>query len=205
MTSFECVRGTGRRRLRACALAVVAAGCGPSAPSPLREDIRPVVSLVTGQPVAGSQARLRRFPDRLEAVFRTTGLAEGHAVTLLWAVFNSPAACTVGNPVTGVKCGPPDLANAATGASVQLLGGQLIGAGGVLFATDTLRLRDVGRCTAPVPCREGLTDAAGAEVHLVVRDHGPALPDQLPAQLSSFNGGCPPNTCANPQAAQFEP
>ncbi len=209
MPSFERSCGRGCRRLWGCGLAgaLVAAGCNPAGPesSPLSDESRPVVSLQTGERVAGSQSRLRRFPDQLEAAFHTSGLAEGHAVTLLWAVFNHPEACSVGNAVTGVKCGPPDLANAATGASVQVLGGWVIGADGVLFANDTLRVREVGRCTTPVPCREGLTDAAGAEVHLVVRDHGPALPDHLAAQLSSFNGGCPPNTCVNPQAAQFVP
>jgi hypothetical protein len=40
----------------------------------------------------------------------------------------------------------------------------------------------------------GLTDAKKAEVHLVVRDHGPALPGMIEPQVTTFGGGCTPET-----------
>lgn len=42
-----------------------------------------------------------------------------------------------------------------------------------------------------------------AEIHIVVRGHGPALedPEDLKAQLTQLNGGCPPNACGNVQAS----
>src|SRR5262249_9141275 len=43
----------------------------------------------------------------------------------------------------------------------------------------------------------------GAEVHVVVRTHGVIIPTAITDQLSMFNGGCPPNTCANADAAMF--
>ena len=41
----------------------------------------------------------------------------------------------------------------------------------------------------------------GAEIHLVIRAHGPALgdPETLATQLTRLNGGCPPNACADIQ------
>ncbi|MFQ6027722.1 MAG: hypothetical protein ACE5Q6_09545, partial [Dehalococcoidia bacterium] len=36
----------------------------------------------------------------------------------------------------------------------------------------------------------GLYDAEKAEVHLVVRDHGPVIPLMEQAQLSTFGGAC---------------
>src|SRR5215471_16514597 len=43
----------------------------------------------------------------------------------------------------------------------------------------------------------------GAEVHVVIREHGVLLLDAIAHQLSAFLGGCPPNTCANAQNATF--
>ena len=43
---------------------------------------------------------------------------------------------------------------------------------------------------------DGLTEPMTAEVHILVRSHGPELED-FDTQTGSLNGGCPPNTCAN--------
>lgn len=45
----------------------------------------------------------------------------------------------------------------------------------------------------------GLLNPTGAEIHLVIRDHGPKLPGN--AQLSEFGGGCDVNACGNVQVA----
>ena len=50
----------------------------------------------------------------------------------------------------------------------------------------------------------GLTDAAAAEIHLVVRGHGPAAihdPEMLEAQTSTFMGGCETLGCVDVQFA----
>jgi hypothetical protein len=53
----------------------------------------------------------------------------------------------------------------------------------------------------------GLVEPFKAEIHLVVRTHGPASGDPavLQAQLNMFNGGCPPNTCGNVQVSVHQP
>ncbi|MFQ5709341.1 MAG: hypothetical protein ACE5HO_17930 [bacterium] len=36
----------------------------------------------------------------------------------------------------------------------------------------------------------GLLDPHGAEVHMIVRSHGPAIPGKIDEQIGSFDGGC---------------
>lgn len=169
-----------------------------------------VQSLATGAAIDQSAARIVRNDavGLRGAKVVTSGLPPGHVVLLLWAAFNHPETCTVGNPVTGVQCGPGDLANPATGASVQLWTSAVVGPDGTFKATGgLLALSDVSNCfSAPAPpCRGGLTNPTGAEVHLVLRDKGPLIADRFVEQSTTFFGGCDVYACANPQAAQFLP
>lgn len=55
---------------------------------------------------------------------------------------------------------------------------------------------------------EPLWDAEAAEIHLIVRAHGPAKnlsPEELVDAQTMVNGGCPPNQCSDAQAAAFPP
>lgn len=36
----------------------------------------------------------------------------------------------------------------------------------------------------------GLTNPTGAEVHLVINDHGVVIPEMIATMLNSFRGGC---------------
>jgi hypothetical protein len=191
--------------LAAALAAPVAASYGPAT----MQDVQ-VRSLTTGEVIDGSSARIVRN-DAFGLVggkITTSGLPAGHVVVLSWAVFNDPEACTVGNPITGVQCGPGDLANPATGASVQLWAGAVVGPDGNFKAAGgRLALNDLADCySAPAPpCRDGLTNPAGAEVHLVLRDKGPLIPERFVEQSSTFFGGCDAYACVNPQSAQFLP
>lgn len=49
-----------------------------------------------------------------------------------------------------------------------------------------------------------LLDAKGAEIHFVIRTHGQAIPDLVDEQISTLNGGCPPNTCSNVLMAKHD-
>ena len=55
----------------------------------------------------------------------------------------------------------------------------------------------------------GLQDSMAAEVHLVVRTHGPAVPGQVDEMINTFNGGCsdtfPNEPCQDLQFAVFAP
>ena len=53
----------------------------------------------------------------------------------------------------------------------------------------------------------GLIDAMTAEIHIIVRNHGPAsnlTPDELADAISSALGGCGTNACGNSQFAVFK-
>ncbi len=57
----------------------------------------------------------------------------------------------------------------------------------------------------------GLTDPLTAEVHVIVRYHGPVVPALMPGMINSVGGGCDdPDTepvegfaCFDPQAVAF--
>jgi hypothetical protein len=119
-----------------------------------------------------------------------------------WVFFNNPHNCATS------PCTPADLANPAVQGSVASAGGKIIGADG----TATYgAFRATGDTTGVFPglgTGEGLLAPLRAEIHLVTRSHGPAIlsdPVVLGQQLSLFNGGCPPNTCANLQASIHQP
>ncbi len=61
-----------------------------------------------------------------------------------------------------------------------------------------------------LPRNDGLTDPEGAEIHLVLRTHGPVIPELVNEQIHSFNRGCEvgePNVgiCRNLQFAALLP
>lgn len=155
-------------------------------------------------PYAG--ASLSRNNEGVFGTISTSSLSPGHVVTLWWAIFNNPAECA------GAVCAPPDLNNPLVNGSLQLGGGQVVGLngradfGGYLEAGDNTgfyRLPMFPNMPDPAP---GVVDPKGAEIHLVIRDHGPASSDPaiLQQQLTSFPGGCALFPCANVQAAIFQ-
>lgn len=156
-------------------------------------------------PYAG--ASLLRNNEGVFGTISTSGLAAGHVVTLWWAIFNEPRVCA------GAVCAPPDLNSPRVNGSLQFGGGEIVGPNGradfsgylgVGDNTGFYRLPMFPNMPDPAP---GIVDTKGAEIHLVIRDHGPASsdPDILQQQLNSFPGGCTvSNPCANVQAAIFQ-
>jgi hypothetical protein len=138
-----------------------------------------VRSIVDGSTTGRST--LQRSERGIRAVVRTTGLERGHAYTVWAVVFNHPDACDG-------PCDVTDLANPEVDGVSTLFSGKVARGQTTSFVGDL----DVG---------EMLTDPYGSEVHFVVRTHGAVLPDLLDEQLTTLNGGCPPNDCANVQMA----
>jgi len=102
---------------------------------------------------------------------RTTGLQAGHAVTVWWMVLN------------------PD-----GSVSVQYAAGHVIDEGGAAEFGGYLQVGDTDGVINDGP---GLLDATGANVVLVVRDHGPADPGRVNQQVHTFDV-CNP-TCTDLQ------
>lgn len=144
-------------------------------------------SIVTGE------SKLVRTPNGISAVFHTSGLQPGHAMTLWFIVFNNPSACA------STPCSVADTVNPATGFDFLAGGGHVTGngarttIGGHLAAFDNagsghLEYNETFGTEYPAV---GLTSPYSAEVHLAIHSHGPAQTGQtLVEQISTFLGGC---------------
>jgi hypothetical protein len=155
-----------------------------------------------GRPTAGA-ATLYRSKNALEMRVASGDLAMDHSYTVWWVIFNNPAACVGG-------CGADDLPNPAVGAAVFYAAGFVTGMGTSGNVSATI---DAGRLPEGIDIETGTGLEPGngfrAEVHIVIRTHGPTIAGIVDQQIGSFNGGCPPppNTfpCRNVRVAVFLP
>jgi hypothetical protein len=154
----------------------------------------------TGVIVYGSATMLVRTREDVTATIHTSGLTPGNVYTAWMGIFNDPRFCSTR------PCSSVDLMNPQVQGSLLGMGGKLVGADGVASFGE---VRAVGDTTNARPgfAGPGLQDTRRAEIHLVVRDHGSASldPATFLAQLTTFNGGCPPNACGNVQAVVHRP
>lgn len=131
------------------------------------------------------------------------------SVTVWWVIFNNPGLCTTA-PGEDVACGSGDLANEdAQPAAIWAAGGVANDEGKLSMTAGLYRTAD------PLPNLDAEIDFKGlqrgwtspeAEIHLVVRSHGPVVMenDGYLEQISNFNddfAGC----CENQQAAPYAP
>ncbi|MGH9010427.1 MAG: hypothetical protein ACRDYF_11375 [Acidimicrobiia bacterium] len=138
----------------------------------------------------------------------TTGLEPGSAYTLWWVIFNHPERCLTGH--AGLRCGPPDLFNPEVDASMLFAAGAVVGEPGeATFESYRAQGDTSGAVVLPVMKNPapGLTAPRTAEIHLVVRNHGPARPGYVEEQTTTMNGGCdvgqPNFPCRDEQYAAF--
>ena len=198
--------------------AICLLGISPSAQAQAPETLQVTQLLKLGTPPpvpALGAARLTRARNALGVTVHASDLDAHTAYTVWIVVFNRPSACTT-NPAGAVRCGGPDLALTPNLADASAFN---VGA----FITD-----GEGTANVSIDVRSGLPpDGAavlfgeggiidngvqpglragngfGAEVHFIIREHGDLLPHAIADQLSAFNGGCPPNACANAQVVMF--
>jgi hypothetical protein len=192
------------RWLASLGVAMALSGAIPVHAAPAAQDTVNMVVFGTGAVVAPGIATstLVRNDNGVAMTIRTVGLPTNTADTVWWVIFNNPSVCRHG--MGAVRCGLGDLFVPAVKASVQFATGHLIAGDGVGDYGAYLREGDRSGCaSATLPCN-GLFDSRTADVHLVVRTHGEPIPGLIPDQIHSFNGGCPPNTCKNVQAAPHE-
>ena len=154
------------------------------------------------EPVEGATARLVRGDDAIRTRTDTRDLDHGHVLTLWWVVFNHPDHCEHGQGE--VACGEADLFDGPDGPTgvepaCVYADGSLVSGNGQARFTDRLSVGEVrDSCidffVDAVPelagSDHGLTNPEGAEVHLVVRSHGPRIPGKVAEQRSTFAGGC---------------
>ncbi len=135
-----------------------------------------------GDVVAGAVAWLVATEHGLTAIVTTSELPPGDAVTMWWVVFNDPEACEA-HPA---PCGMNDLGVEEVAAEVTYAAGTVIDdAGNGTF----VGYHPLGH-TEQAWFGHGLTNPLGAEVHLVLRTHGPVIEDRLDAMIGTFRDGC---------------
>jgi hypothetical protein len=125
--------------------------------------------------VPGASSTLVRTSNGISVSLQTSGLPAGHAVTLWMLIFNNPGACGAG----GCDETRGDLNVPAVQGSVQHVTGHIVG------STATFAGRISVGDAANAFVGPGLLNPYGAEVHLIVRDHGEMLPGSLVEQFNS--------------------
>jgi hypothetical protein len=136
------------------------------------------ITLISDPSVVVGTSTLTRTDSGISFSLQTSGLAPGHAVTVWWMVVNPDGGVAVLYAAGHVI---DDSGTAEFGGYLQVGDSD-----GYAMGTDTT-----------------LEDALEATVYLVVRDHGPADPRTVTAQIQTF-GAC--NTsCTDLQISEHLP
>lgn len=136
-------------------------------------DTSPVWGLPGVAPqIADAEASITRSNGGVTIRFDSAGLGPHHAVTLWSVSFDHPEHCEHGGPLPDGRtalCGPGDDGADDTGFTIQQVAGHVLGANG----------------NADFAGHVEVEDPFGAEFHVVLADHGPMDPAQLPGQIKS--------------------
>ncbi|MGH2947368.1 MAG: hypothetical protein ACRDPC_14140 [Solirubrobacteraceae bacterium] len=168
------------------AAALGALGAGPASAKADRQHTD--VYTFAGLPalVDVGDSTLARTERGVTATLATTGLEPGPH-TMWWVVWNNPAACGADG------CTEADLGNPEVDVDIGYAAGVVVGKSG--RARLTARLQE-GRPLTGFPTEFGITsgsgliDAGSAEIHLVVRSHGPRIPGLVGEMTRTFHAGC---------------
>ena len=147
--------------------------------------INPILGNVTGT------STLHRTNNGITVNYKTTGLTPGYAYTLWIVIWNKPYNCTTPN-----ECYDGDFAIADL-VEVEVLygGGHVVGNNGKGNFSARLNEDDVSGSINDLfglPPAGGLQsgNSLGAEVHFVLRSHGPKIPGMVSEQIGGYLGGC---------------
>ena len=176
--------------------ALIVQGAYPVQADSAKTSIQPLVDTGTGLVIPGTGSILVRTKDAVGMTLHSFGLVPGNAYTAWFAIFNNPKACAT-DPCTG-----DDLANPHVRGVVLNATGQIAGEDGTADFGAFRAVGDPSGRAEELGTAMALRQPLKAQIYLVVRSHGQALNGAaLQAQLSMFNGGCPPNNCDDVQIA----
>lgn len=146
-----------------------------------------VIDAVNGI-VAGS-AKLVRTDSKVSMTATIEGLDPGYAYTMWWVIWNVPGNCATPNACSDDDFGIAD----AVQVEVIYAAGHVAGGSGKATFGGSLKENDNSKSINAdfgLPDYGGLQDARAAEVHLVLRSHGPAVPGIIDEQIHTYGGGC---------------
>lgn len=170
----------------ALTLLVVVATAAESAPS--ERSTSPVLTIPPpGPPSVVGSSHVVRTDNGVSVRLESSGLEPGHAVTLWIIAANSPEDCEAGIPGLS-QCGPADHEAGRGDISVHQGTGRIARDDGTAAYGAHLRVGD--RSQALFEDDPGLLDPRGAEVLLILKTHGPKIPELTSDMLSTFAGGC---------------
>jgi hypothetical protein len=132
---------------------------------------------------------LTRYNTFIEGTVSTTGLATNGAYSWWWVVFNRPEFCVGGCGLDDLPAGATPVSNGDPRVRASLLWGGGFVANGAAAAEVAAHL-DRGKPPGEVRFGPGLQRPRHAEIHIVLRSHGPAVAGEVAEQIGSFNGGC---------------
>lgn len=166
-------RKAGLGAVLSLALTLTIAGPAAAASGGAQIGTSPVFTIGPGHTfiadIDGANSTLVRTPNGIAVSLQTSGLPAGHAVTVWALIFNHPGACGAG----GCHEMNGDLGVPGVQGSVFHVTGHVVDASGS-FA-GRVPLGDA----ADAFFGPGLLDPYGAEIHLIVRDHGVAATGDL--------------------------
>ncbi len=165
-------------------------------------------------PVEGSEVKLSLSAEGASIILETSELTPGHAITVWFVAIQSPEKFAA-NPCTPMEAmGMAGKMNSiATNA-----GGTVVNAEGSIRVQGFLPVGEIAGNFYDTT----FTSPETSEYHIVVRDHGPLIPELAADQISSHRGGCTaesvppfypdssrsdgeggPNSCVTRQVALF--
>lgn len=153
-----------------------------------------VFSFDNSLPVENATATLERREDSVEFSLNTT--LDSGAYTVWWVIFNNPEFCVDG-------CDVDDLGILEVNASAFWATGAVVENDNLGSFNAQLGENQLPTGEEQVLFGEGLTDSFETEIHLIARTHGEVIPGVVQQQITTFNGGCPPNDCLDVQFAVF--
>lgn len=155
------------------------------------KSVNKVWSTIDVNEIEDSKSILERSANTVCITTDTKKLPKG-AYTNWWVIFNEPVYCNNPAPFGNATCGELDIGNPDVRATVMWSASGIVGVDGKAHFNACL---DKGEITHQLlmGSADGLVNPLTAEIHLVIRHHGPANyndPLLLGNQLSSFLGGC---------------
>jgi hypothetical protein len=134
--------------------------------------------------VEGAQATLFTTEAGATMTFRTDLLEDGHVYTAWWVIVNNPEACSATPCPTSEILGNSDLLQ----SEVTQADGILVSEEGVMEFAGFLAAGAVDVDEAWFG--NGFTNPLGAEIHMVINDHGLLIADMADTMLNTYRGGC---------------
>jgi len=148
--------------------------------------INPILGTVPGT------ATLHRDENRITVNYNTSGLTPGYAYTLWWVIWNNPQNCEIPGACDDPDFGTPEL----VGVDVLYATGLVVNDSGLGDFSASLSVDDFSESVNvdvfELPFVGGLHsgNTFDAEIHIVLRSHGPVIPELVDEQIGGYLGGC---------------